>query len=56
MTVMLRVQESRKFEEIAEIMQCSIGTAKANYHHGVQKLKAIMGEKDKGRGSGDSSQ
>lgn len=45
MTVILRVQESRKFEEIAEIMQCSLGTAKANYHHGVQKLKAILGEK-----------
>jgi len=46
MTVMLRVQEGRKFEEIAVIMQCSVGTAKANYHHGVQKLKLSMGEKD----------
>jgi DNA-directed RNA polymerase specialized sigma24 family protein len=41
---MLRVQESRKFEEIAEIMKCSLGTEKANYHHGVQKLKGMMGE------------
>ena len=46
MTVMLRIQEGRTFEEIAEIMQCSLGTAKANYHHGVQKLKALMGEKN----------
>jgi RNA polymerase sigma-70 factor (ECF subfamily) len=45
MTVMLRIQEDRKFEEIAAIMQCSLGTAKANYHHGVQKLKLLMGEK-----------
>ena len=45
-TVMLRIQEDRKFEEIAEIMQCSLGTAKANYHHGVQKLKLLMGEKN----------
>ncbi len=45
MTVMLRVQDERKFSEIAEIMQCSLGTAKANYHHGVQKLKTVMGEK-----------
>ena len=44
MTVMLRIQEGRKFEEIAEIMQCSLGTAKANYHHGVQKLKILMRE------------
>jgi RNA polymerase sigma-70 factor (ECF subfamily) len=56
LTVMLRVQENRKFEEIAEIMQCSLGTAKANYHHGVQKLKTIMGEKDKGQETGVSSQ
>jgi RNA polymerase sigma-70 factor (ECF subfamily) len=43
LTVMLRVQEGKKFEEIAEIMGCSLGTAKANYHHGVQKLKNLMG-------------
>ena len=47
MTVMLRIQEGRKFEEIAEIMQCSLGTAKANYHHGVNKLKTMMSEKNK---------
>jgi RNA polymerase sigma-70 factor (ECF subfamily) len=46
MTVMLRVQEGRTFEEIAEIMQCSLGTAKANYHHAVRKLKTMMGEKN----------
>jgi RNA polymerase sigma-70 factor (ECF subfamily) len=44
MTVLLRIQEGKKFDEIAEIMQCSLGTAKANYHHGVQKLKRTMGE------------
>ena len=43
LTVILRVQEGKKFEEIAEIMDCSLGTAKANYHHGVQKLKTLMG-------------
>ncbi len=47
MTVMLRVQENRKFDEIAKIMKCSLGTAKANYHHGVQKLKVQLGEKNK---------
>jgi RNA polymerase sigma-70 factor (ECF subfamily) len=44
LTLMLRVQEERKFEEIADIMKCSIGTAKANYHHAVQKLKGMMRE------------
>jgi RNA polymerase sigma-70 factor (ECF subfamily) len=43
-TVMLRVQEGKKFEEIAAIMKCSLGTAKANYHHAVQKLKKVMRE------------
>ncbi len=46
-TLMLRVQEEKKFEEIAAIMECSLGTAKANFHHAVQKLKVLMGEKDK---------
>ncbi len=45
LTLMLRVQNEKKFEEIAKIMKCSVGTAKANYHHAVQKLKAVMGEK-----------
>lgn len=45
LTLLLRVQHDKKFEEIAEIMKCSLGTAKANYHHAVQKLKMTMGEK-----------
>jgi len=53
-TVMLRVQQQKTFEEIAAIMKCSLGTAKANYHHGVQKLKARLGERETdGTGSGD---
>ncbi len=53
-TVLLRVQQQKTFEEIAQIMQCSLGTAKANYHHGVQKLKARLGDREtEGEGSGD---
>ncbi len=55
LTLLLRVQENKKFEEIAGIMKCSLGTAKANYHHAVQKLKGIMGERDEKR-SGARSQ
>ncbi len=47
LTLMLRVQEERKFEEIAGIMKCSIGTAKANYHHAVQKLKGMMAAQER---------
>ena len=42
--VMLRVQEQKTFDEIATIMGCSLGTAKANYHHGVKKLKDRLQE------------
>ena len=44
LTVILRIQEQKTFEEIAGIMKCSVGTSKANYHHGVQKLKAMFEE------------
>ena len=44
LTLRLRVQENKKFDEIAAIMRCSVGTAKSNYHHAVQKLKARIGE------------
>jgi RNA polymerase sigma-70 factor (ECF subfamily) len=50
-TVMLRVQQQRPFEEIARIMGCTLGTAKANYHHGVKKLKALLNEGTDGAGA-----
>ena len=44
--LVLRVQEGCTFDEVAKIMNCSTGAAKASYHHGVVKLKAILkGEK-----------
>jgi RNA polymerase sigma-70 factor (ECF subfamily) len=52
-TLMLRVQNEKKFEEIAEIMKCSVGTAKANFHHAVQKLKVIMSEHEGSQASGN---
>jgi RNA polymerase sigma-70 factor (ECF subfamily) len=56
LTVMLRVQEQKTFEEIAGIMNCSVGTSKANYHHGVQKLKELykksgVGSQEPGEGN-----
>ena len=40
--VLLRVYEDLSFKEIAEIMDCPYDTAKANYRHGLMKLKASM--------------
>lgn len=55
LTLMLRVQEGRSFNEISAIMKSSLGTAKANYHHAVQKLKGMMGNQEN-QESGDRNQ
>lgn len=39
----LRIYEDMSFKEIAQIMDCPYDTAKANYRHGLMKLKAAMG-------------
>ncbi len=42
LTLTLRVQQGLKFSEIAETLDCPIGTAKANFHHAVKNLKRIL--------------
>ncbi|HEX9948699.1 MAG TPA: sigma-70 family RNA polymerase sigma factor, partial [Thermodesulfobacteriota bacterium] len=44
MTVVLKVQEGMKYREIAEVMGCSVGTIKANFHHACTRLKAMLQE------------
>ncbi len=44
MTVTLKVQEEMKYREIAEVMGCSAGTVKANFHHACTRLKAMLQE------------
>jgi RNA polymerase sigma-70 factor (ECF subfamily) len=41
-TLLLRVVEDLSFKEIAEVMQCSEGTAKSNYHHAVKNLRSLV--------------
>jgi len=41
-TLELRFYQERTFAEIAEIMDCPIGTAKANYHHAITSLRKRM--------------
>ena len=38
----LRIYEDLSFKEIAQIMQCPYDTAKANYRHGLMKLRKIF--------------
>ena len=39
MTVLLRIQQELSFKEIAEVLRCSVGSAKVNFHHAVKRLK-----------------
>jgi len=40
--LVLRVYHNHAFAEIGTIMSCSEGTAKANYHHAVNKLRQVL--------------
>jgi RNA polymerase sigma-70 factor, ECF subfamily len=41
-TVLLRVCEGLPYKEIAAILDCSVGTVKANYFHAVKNLRKLM--------------
>jgi RNA polymerase sigma-70 factor (ECF subfamily) len=38
-TLILKVYKELRFKDIAELMRCSVGTAKANYFHAVARLR-----------------
>jgi RNA polymerase sigma-70 factor (ECF subfamily) len=44
LTVTLKVHEGMKYREIAEVLGCSVGTVKANFHHACARLKEILRE------------
>jgi RNA polymerase sigma-70 factor (ECF subfamily) len=44
LTVTLKIQEGMKYQEIADVLECSLGAVKANFHHACKKLKAILQE------------
>ncbi|MFC2172711.1 RNA polymerase sigma factor [Acidobacteriota bacterium] len=41
-TLVLRLYDEMKFSEIASVMECSEGTAKANFFHAVSNLKKVI--------------
>jgi RNA polymerase sigma-70 factor (ECF subfamily) len=45
-TLELRFYQDCTFVEIAQIMDCPVGTAKANYHHAITSLRNRMGDPD----------
>ncbi|MGD8866940.1 MAG: RNA polymerase sigma factor [Gemmatimonadales bacterium] len=40
--VTLRIYEGLSFKEIGEIIGCSEGSARVNYHHGIQRLREAL--------------
>ncbi len=44
LTVELRLLHELSFREIGEISECSEDSAKANFHHGIKRLRAAMAE------------
>ncbi len=40
--VTLRIYEGLSFKDIGEIIGCSEGAARVNYHHGIQKLRETL--------------
>jgi RNA polymerase sigma-70 factor (ECF subfamily) len=44
LTVTLKIQEGMKYHEIAEVLECSVGAVKSNFHHACKKMKAILQE------------
>lgn len=43
-TLTLRVQQGLSYKDIAEVLDCSEGTAKANYFHAVRALQRRLAE------------
>ncbi len=39
---LLRAQQGLPYEEIAEVLETSIGAARVHYHHAVKRLKQIL--------------
>ena len=40
--VSLRIYEGLSFREIGDVIGCSEGAARVNYHHGIQKLREML--------------
>ena len=39
---LLRIYEEMKFQEIADLLECPVGTAKANFFHAMNNLRKAL--------------
>lgn len=46
LVLQLRFYQDCTFDEMAKIMKCPLGTAKANYHHAVTNLRRVLRDKE----------
>jgi RNA polymerase sigma-70 factor (ECF subfamily) len=44
LAVQLRVDEGLSFREVGEVIGSTEGAARVNYHHGIRRLRELMGE------------
>jgi RNA polymerase sigma-70 factor (ECF subfamily) len=42
--LILRTYQELSYEEIAEIVGGSVGSARVNFHHAIENIKRLMGE------------
>lgn len=42
LTIYLRFYQGLKFEEIGQVLGSPVGTVKANYHHGMRRLRQLL--------------
>ena len=52
-SLVLRFSEELKYEEIAEILECPVGTVKSRVYHGLMALRRIFAEPEK-KGPGET--
>lgn len=50
-TLVLKVYHELTFEEVARMLNCPVGTAKANYHHALTRLRRDLGAREGKGGS-----
>jgi len=43
LSVSLRIFEGLSFREIGETIDSTEGSARVNYHHGIQRLRELLG-------------
>ena len=44
LAVQLRVDEGMSFREVGDVIDSSEGAARVNYHHGIRRLRELLGE------------